>query len=138
MAGITNDEHRQPGRSADRLSRRWIDRWRWGRSIGGWLGAIALTVGIWAGGVPQGAAWAAAIDPPPNETLADRPIPTAAAAPTATPTEAPTATPTSIKPYLDRVKQRVTEFTLRNGMKFIVLERHQAPVVSFMTYANVG
>lgn len=44
----------------------------------------------------------------------------------------------SIQPYLDRVIDRVTEFKLENGMKFIVLERHQAPVVSFLTYANVG
>lgn len=44
----------------------------------------------------------------------------------------------SIQPYLDRVMQRVTEFRLENGMKFIVLERHQAPVVSFLTYADVG
>lgn len=44
----------------------------------------------------------------------------------------------SIQPYLDRVMQRVTEFRLDNGMKFIVLEQHQAPVVSFLTYADVG
>jgi len=44
----------------------------------------------------------------------------------------------SIQPYLDRVTDAVTEFTLDNGMKFIVLERRQAPVVSFMIYANVG
>lgn len=44
----------------------------------------------------------------------------------------------SIQPYLDRVIQQVTEFRLKNGMKFIVLERHQAPVVSFLTYADVG
>jgi predicted Zn-dependent peptidase len=44
----------------------------------------------------------------------------------------------SIQPYLDRVADAVTEFTLDNGMKFILLERHQAPVVSFMIYANVG
>jgi predicted Zn-dependent peptidase len=44
----------------------------------------------------------------------------------------------SIQPYLDGVADGVTEFTLDNGMKFIVLERHQAPVVSFMIYANVG
>jgi predicted Zn-dependent peptidase len=44
----------------------------------------------------------------------------------------------SIQPYIDRVGDRVSEFTLDNGMKFIVLERHQAPVVSFMTYVNVG
>ncbi len=44
----------------------------------------------------------------------------------------------TIQPYLDRVIQRVSEFTLDNGMKFIVLERHEAPVVSFLTYADVG
>jgi len=44
----------------------------------------------------------------------------------------------SIRPYLDRVMQRITEFRLDNGMKFIVLERHQAPIVSFLTYADVG
>ena len=35
-------------------------------------------------------------------------------------------------------EQRMTEFTLDNGLKFLVLERHQAPVVSFHTYADVG
>jgi predicted Zn-dependent peptidase len=43
-----------------------------------------------------------------------------------------------IQPYVNRVIQKVTEFRLENGMKFIVLERHQAPVVSFYTYADVG
>lgn len=47
-------------------------------------------------------------------------------------------TPTTIQPYLDRVSDRVTEFTLDNGMKFIVLEDDEAPVVSFVTYADVG
>ncbi|NEO87318.1 MAG: insulinase family protein [Spirulina sp. SIO3F2] len=44
----------------------------------------------------------------------------------------------AIQPYLDRVKSKVTEFTLDNGLKFIVLERHDAPVISFATYADVG
>lgn len=44
----------------------------------------------------------------------------------------------SIQPYIDRVVDRITDFTLDNGMKFIVMERHQAPIVSFMTYVNVG
>ena len=44
----------------------------------------------------------------------------------------------SIKPYLDRVIKKVTEFRLNNGMKFIVLERHSAPVISFVIYADVG
>ncbi len=46
--------------------------------------------------------------------------------------------PSSIQPYLDRVIKQLTEFRLDNGMKFIVLEQHQAPVVSFLTYADVG
>ena len=51
----------------------------------------------------------------------------------------PTAvTAAAIQPYLDRVIQNVTEFQLDNGMKFIILERHNAPVVSFLTYADVG
>lgn len=35
-------------------------------------------------------------------------------------------------------EKRVTEFTLDNGMHFIVLERHDAPVVSFHSYVNAG
>lgn len=50
----------------------------------------------------------------------------------------PTKTPTSIQPYLDRVIKQLTEFRLDNGLKFLVLERHQAPVVSFVTYTDVG
>jgi len=53
-------------------------------------------------------------------------------------TEIPATPSESIQPYLDRVIQQVTEFRLDNGIKFIVLERHQAPVVSFVTYADVG
>jgi predicted Zn-dependent peptidase len=44
----------------------------------------------------------------------------------------------SIQPYLDRVASEVTEFTLDNGMKFIVLAKHDAPLTSMMLYANVG
>src|SRR4051812_44145848 len=35
-------------------------------------------------------------------------------------------------------EKNVTEFTLTNGLHFIVLERHEAPVVSFHTYVNAG
>ena len=35
-------------------------------------------------------------------------------------------------------EKNVSEFTLANGMHFIVLERHAAPVVSFHTYVNAG
>ena len=39
---------------------------------------------------------------------------------------------------LQEFAKRVTEFNLANGMHFIVLERHEAPVVSFHTYVNTG
>jgi len=39
---------------------------------------------------------------------------------------------------LQEFAKRVTEFNLPNGMHFIVLERHEAPVVSFHTYVNAG
>jgi len=35
-------------------------------------------------------------------------------------------------------EKKVTQFTLPNGLTFLVIERHDAPVVSFHTYANVG
>lgn len=56
----------------------------------------------------------------------------------AAPADLEAAPEQSIQPYLDRVADQVSEFTLDNGMKFIVLRRPQAPVVSFMIYANVG
>ena len=34
--------------------------------------------------------------------------------------------------------RKVTEFSLANGLHFIVMERHQVPVVSFHTYVNAG
>lgn len=45
---------------------------------------------------------------------------------------------TSIQPYLNQAIGRITEFKLDNGMKFLVMENHDAPVVSFFTYADVG
>ncbi len=48
------------------------------------------------------------------------------------------STSLSIQPYIDRALNRISEFTLDNGMKFIVMERHQAPVISFMTYVKAG
>lgn len=37
-----------------------------------------------------------------------------------------------------KLTARIQEFTLSNGLHFIVLERHIAPVVSCHTYADVG
>lgn len=36
------------------------------------------------------------------------------------------------------IEKRVTEFTLSNGLTFVVYERHQAPVVSFFSRINAG
>ena len=36
------------------------------------------------------------------------------------------------------MEKRITAFTLANGMRFVILERHQAPVVSFHTYVGGG
>ena len=47
-------------------------------------------------------------------------------------------TPTTGSFDFSDMEKSVKEHTLENGMKFIVLERHQAPVVSFVILANVG
>jgi len=39
---------------------------------------------------------------------------------------------------LDKMKTQIQEKTLKNGMKFIVMEQHEAPVASFHVYADVG
>ncbi|WP_249066641.1 M16 family metallopeptidase [Halalkalibaculum roseum] len=39
---------------------------------------------------------------------------------------------------LEEFEEKVTEFTLDNGLKFIVIERPIAPVASFVTYVDVG
>jgi predicted Zn-dependent peptidase len=39
---------------------------------------------------------------------------------------------------LQDFEKKVTKFTLANGLTFLVIERHDAPVVSFHTYVNVG
>src|SRR4051812_9919710 len=39
---------------------------------------------------------------------------------------------------LKEFEKKVTEFTLPNGLRFLIIERHEAPVVSFNTYVNVG
>src|SRR5665213_881578 len=44
----------------------------------------------------------------------------------------------SIRDRQKSFEKQVTEFTLGNGLHFIVIERHEAPVVSFHTYMNVG
>jgi len=43
-----------------------------------------------------------------------------------------------IKTGLENLEKQVKEFTLPNGLKFIVVERHDAPVFSFQTVVNAG
>ena len=44
----------------------------------------------------------------------------------------------SSQDLLQQFEDRVTTFTLDNGLTFVVVERPEAPVVSFHTYADVG
>jgi predicted Zn-dependent peptidase len=37
-----------------------------------------------------------------------------------------------------KIKDNVSEFTLPNGLKFILLEDHSVPIATFMTYVNAG
>lgn len=39
---------------------------------------------------------------------------------------------------MDKLKQRIHSFTLKNGMTFVVMERKTSPVVSFVTFVKVG
>jgi predicted Zn-dependent peptidase len=39
---------------------------------------------------------------------------------------------------LKDIEKKVSEFSLPNGLHFIVMERHDAPVASFHTYVNAG
>src|SRR6266853_5967397 len=39
---------------------------------------------------------------------------------------------------LKEFEKQVSEFTLANGLHFIITERHEAPVVSFNTYVKAG
>jgi len=39
---------------------------------------------------------------------------------------------------LSDFEKRITEFTLGNGLHFIIFERHEAPVVSFHSFVNAG
>jgi predicted Zn-dependent peptidase len=43
-----------------------------------------------------------------------------------------------VKTGLENLEQQVKEFMLPNGLKFIVVERHDAPVFSFETVVNAG
>ena len=65
-------------------------------------------------------------------------LPGAAAAKTAKAAKsAPVATAT-VTTGLENLEKQVSDFTLPNGLKFILVERHDAPVFSFETRVNAG
>ena len=49
-----------------------------------------------------------------------------------------TAAPKAVRTGLETLEKQVQEFTLANGLRFVVVERHQAPVFSFFTVVNSG
>src|SRR6185295_116102 len=53
-------------------------------------------------------------------------------------TKATAASTATVTTGLENVERQVTDFTLPNGLKFILLERHDAPVFSFETRVNAG
>jgi predicted Zn-dependent peptidase len=48
------------------------------------------------------------------------------------------AAPKPLRTGLETLEKQVQEFTLPNGLRFVVVERHQAPVFSFFTVVNSG
>lgn len=48
------------------------------------------------------------------------------------------STPVWAQDGFKEIEKQVAEFKLKNGLKFLVLPRHDAPVVSFHTYVDVG
>lgn len=62
---------------------------------------------------------------------------TLGAAAWAAPAPARRAAP-AVRTGLESLEKQVQEFTLPNGLRFIVVERHQAPVFSFFTVVNSG
>lgn len=53
-------------------------------------------------------------------------------------TTSPVAGGSMARDIAARLDGRISEFTLPNGLHFVVMERHVAPIVACHTYANVG
>ncbi|MBI5837549.1 MAG: insulinase family protein [Candidatus Eisenbacteria bacterium] len=56
----------------------------------------------------------------------------------AKPAPARPGAPAPVRTGLEAIEKQVKEFTLANGFKMIVLERHDAPIFSFVTMVNAG
>lgn len=61
-----------------------------------------------------------------------------APAPAASAKPAPAKAAAPVRTGLESLEKQVQEFTLANGLRFVVVERHQAPVFSFFTVVNSG
>ncbi|MGB3494192.1 MAG: pitrilysin family protein [Elainellaceae cyanobacterium] len=126
----------EPSDSGHALSPRWHRTGGWQRRLTTWwiVGIVcALILGIAGGLAPV--AYAQDIDAAEPSLVQNSPPPSTQEARQ----EAETGDrSTNMQPYIDQAMGQITEFTLDNGMTFIVMERHQAPVISFMTYVNVG
>jgi predicted Zn-dependent peptidase len=64
--------------------------------------------------------------------------PWTAAAKSKPPTSSAPARAVAVRTGLENLERTVQEFTLGNGLKFMVVERHQAPVFSFQTVVDAG
>ncbi len=65
--------------------------------------------------------------------LAVNAVPRALAAP-----RAPRASVAAVRTGLERLEGQVQEFRIANGLRFILVERHDAPVFSFQAIVNAG
>ncbi len=54
------------------------------------------------------------------------------------PPAARAARPAAPHTGLEKLERQVEEFTLANGLRFLLVERHEAPVFSFQTVVNAG
>ncbi len=52
--------------------------------------------------------------------------------------KSPVRSTAPVRTGLENLEKSVQEFTLANGLRFLVVERHQAPVFSFFTVVNSG
>ncbi len=77
--------------------------------------------------------------PPRAGHVAGAALALALAVPAAAPAApAKAAAPAPVRTGLESLEKQVQEFTLPNGLRFLVVERRQAPVFSFCTVVNAG
>jgi predicted Zn-dependent peptidase len=67
-----------------------------------------------------------------------RPLAKPGTAPPAPPAKAAKSAAAATRTGLETLESQIKDFTLANGLRFIVVERHAAPVFSFETVVNAG